>query len=107
MCTAKATTLRKLKTLVEKVSNDLAALEVLVKLTMKDYPEQMVEWCKAKIADLNKSVQVAKTKYTSLMGSRKSANERRKSADEAMQLLDKEYTDFQKESVAKIKWLLA
>ena len=105
---ARAKAMRKLKTLVDEVSNDSSAVEAdLAKLTDKGYPEQMVEWCKAKIADLNKSVQVAKTKYTSLIGSRKSADERRKSADEAMQLLDKKYTDFQKESGAKIKWLLA
>ena len=57
---ARARAMRKLKTRVDKVSNDSSALEAdLPKLTKKGCPEHMVEcqleWCKAKIAELNKS----------------------------------------------------
>ena len=54
-----------MQALIDKTTNELATLEAdLPKLATRGYPEEMQEWCKAKLREMLVHIKEAQAAYT-------------------------------------------
>ena len=114
LLTAKNTTVRKMKILIDRASNDVAAVSKdLPKLVEKGYPPAMQDWCKAKLDEMQSKIQNAHSAYVGEVGkvapeSASVAEIQEKSAhlDKALLELGAHYAEFKKTSGAELKKLI-
>ena len=104
--------LRKLKSLVDRTANETTQLQSdLVKLEQKGYPQQMTEWCNAKVVTMKGFVATAQAVYNDEVtkpssGAVDALQAEGRRLDEALKLLETNHTEWKKTAGAEIRKLI-
>jgi hypothetical protein len=110
----KSIAMRKCKALIDKTTNELVTIEVdLPNLTLKGYPELMIDWCKAKIQMMRDHIGVAQQVYNDevVKVSQDSSKTEEieadgKKIDQALQALDSSFSEWKKTAGSEVKKLI-
>lgn len=112
--TSKAAITRRLKVLIDKITNEVHATEQeLPKLASKGYPAAMIQWCQDKLDGMMEHVRTAHVAYLDEAGKTSTGQEdiaaleaTVKQLDVVLGALDTAHISFKKEGGAEIKKLI-
>ena len=111
---AKGNTQRKLKSLIDKTSNEQKSLAAkLPVMEQKGYPQAMVQWCNEKVNSLQPAIDAAQATYsaqvTKLTAADEAVDEIEREAelmDTTLQGLQQSFTAWKKDAVAEVSKLV-